>query len=88
MPHVEIKYTNDLKNINFQTLFCAIESTINETDSTAGDCKSRAYPTIDYRHTHVYMHISMLKKPHRDADFMKNCLSKIEHVIKSFLPKG
>ena len=88
MPHVDIKYTSDLKNINFKSLFTEIENVINKIDSTAGDCKSRAYPTMDYLHTHIYIHISLLKKSHRDVDFMKNCIGKIENIIKPVLPKG
>ncbi len=45
MPHVEIKYSNDIK-LNYDALFDSVEATINKLDSSAGACKSRAYPTV------------------------------------------
>ncbi len=52
MPHVEIKYSDDL-NIDTKNIFDDIENIINEVDSGAGICKSRAYPCSEYKYTHI-----------------------------------
>lgn len=86
MPHVEVNYTNDL-NIDFNALFVAIETAINQLDASAGDCKSRAYPCITYRHSHILITVSFLKKPHRDDDFTKKMTQTLELTIKKHLPQ-
>lgn len=87
MPHVEIKYSDDVK-INFQSLFLNIEQTINEMDASAGVCKSRAYPSSDFLHTHILVKIDVLKKPHRDTVFMQTLLKNIEQTVTHILPNG
>lgn len=87
MPQVDIKYSDDL-NIDIQKLFHETESTINELDASAGVCKSRAYPSKNYLHRHFYMRVALLKKPHRDDAFMKNCLERLETIAKAKLPSG
>lgn len=86
MPQLDLKYSNDLTDIDFVSLFQAIEELINHLDPSAGACKSRAYPTTAYLHTHVYLHLQLLKKPHRDASFMQNCSRQLEMLLKTRLP--
>ena len=85
MPQVDLKYSNVLI-IDIQELFTEVEQVINELDSSAGVCKSRAYPTSDYLHDNVLLHIKLLKKPQRDEAFMQKCLKRIEEILRSYLP--
>ncbi|ABS76638.1 hypothetical protein [Coxiella burnetii] len=87
MPQIDLKYSNDLK-LEIPELFQSIEEAINKIDHTAGACKSRAYPSPVYLHTHFYLRIAMLKKPYRDENFMNKCLKRIEEMVKPILPEG
>lgn len=82
MPHVEIKYSNDVE-FSVNGLFEAIETTINELDSSAGVCKSRAYPAVNYKHTHIMIDIWLLPKPHRDQAFNQLLLEELQKVIRN-----
>lgn len=88
MPQVEIKYSSDLCDINFEDLFTEIENVINDYDSSAGACKSRAYSAEPYHHTHIYISILMLKKDHRDDDFMTILQKKLIVIVKKYLPRN
>lgn len=82
MPHVEIKYSDNL-NLDVDEIFDVIEKTINDKDSNAGVCKSRAYPCSKYKYTHVLLTVSLLTKPHRDELFTKSLSEEIQKAIKS-----
>ena len=82
MPHLEIKYSNDIE-LNIDSLFDVIEATINKLDSSAGACKSRAYSTKNYKHSHFMVDIWLLPKPHRDQKFNQRLLEALQKVIKS-----
>jgi hypothetical protein len=88
MPQLDLRYSDDLNHIAFESLFRQIEAVINEIDDSAGACKSRAYPTDSYLHTHVYLCMKLLKKEYRDAAFMKKCRDAIEVLLKQVLPKN
>jgi len=85
MPHVEIKYSEDLA-LDHKALFNVIQKTINQFDSSAGACKSRAYPTDKYLHTHVLINVYLLTKDYRNDEFTKNLtealLKEIKDIIK------
>ncbi len=87
MPYVTCYYTKDL-NFAVKPLLQAIESTINAIDSSAGLCKSRAYPAQDYLHPHVYLEVAVLRKPHRDKVFMENLVNKLKAVVEADVPAG
>ncbi|MGV3278811.1 hypothetical protein ACFX5K_04105 [Rickettsiales bacterium LUAb2] len=84
MPHVEIKYSNDLK-FNPKDLFDVIEATINKLDNTAGACKSRGYPTTIFKHTHLIVVVSLLIKPNRDQTFTNQLIQDLTNIIKQRL---
>ena len=84
MPHVEIKYSDNLK-IDTLKVFDAIEKVINKNDNNAGECKSRAYPCSQYKYSHIIVIVSLLTKPHRDEAFTQKLSDEIETVIKSYL---
>ncbi len=80
MPHVEIKYSADIE-IDVRSLFNQIESAINKLDPSAGVCKSRAYPAVSYKHSHVMIDIWLLPKPHRNHIFTQSLLKKLRDCI-------
>jgi len=84
MPHVEIKYSDNL-TIDTNKVFDAIERIINQTDPSAGECKSRAYPCTQYKYAHILVTISLLSKPHRDKTFTQLLSAEIESAIKAHL---
>ncbi len=86
MPHIELKYSNDL-DINTSQLFDTIEQIINENDSSAGECKSRAYPAELFKHTHLLITIWLLPKTHRDQEFSQKLLRSIKTGLRHCLPK-
>ncbi|WP_394496828.1 hypothetical protein [Shewanella sp. ENK2] len=87
MPHVEVKYSDNL-NINPQAIFDDIEESINQKDASAGVCKSRAYPCAEYKHTHILVTVSLLTKPHRDEQFTLELSAEIESAIKRHLQQS
>lgn len=87
MPHVEIKYSDNL-NIDTKGIFDVIEDVINNKDSSAGACKSRAYPCSEYKHSHVLVTISLLTKPHRDKTFTLELSKELEGAIKQHLKQS
>ncbi|MCF6766418.1 hypothetical protein L3V82_11595 [Thiotrichales bacterium 19S3-7] len=86
MPQVELRYSQEL-DLKVKDIFQKIEALINQIDSTAGVCKSRAYPTAEYLHPNCYFEIMVLRKAHRDKHFMDNLLAEIESVVKPLLPE-
>ncbi|OAJ35184.1 hypothetical protein [Piscirickettsia salmonis] len=84
MPQIELKYSDDLI-IDTNKIFEAIESTINEYDSSSGVCKSRAYATSLYKHTHILVSVFLLKKPHRDDRFSQGLTDNLEQAVKEFI---
>lgn len=87
MPHIELKYSDDLM-INTSEIFDAIENTINDYDASAGVCKSRAYPTNLYKHTHALISIALLKKEHRDAEFSHGLAKRLEKAVKALIQQN
>jgi 5-carboxymethyl-2-hydroxymuconate isomerase len=87
VPHVEIKYSDNL-NIDTKAIFNAVESVINKRDSSAGVCKSRAYPCAEYKYSHLLVTISLLTKLHRDEAFTRVLSEEIERVIKAYVKQS
>jgi len=87
MPHVEIKYSNNL-DLDTKEVFDDIEGVINKKDSSAGECKSRAYPFSEYKYPHILVTISLLSKPHRDEEFTLQLSTELERTIKAHLKQS
>jgi len=87
MPHVEIKYSDDLE-IDTKSIFDDVERVINDKDKSAGECKSRAYPCSQYKYSHILVTVSLLTKPHRDKEFTEALAIDIENAIKSHLKQS
>lgn len=84
MPHAELKFSSDL-TLDAKTILAEIESTIRAFDDSAGTCKGRAYPTDHFHHTHLAVTVSLLDKPHRDAEFCNTLLAKLESCVRAKL---
>ncbi|WP_083100587.1 hypothetical protein [Pseudophaeobacter leonis] len=84
MPHAEIKYSNDL-DLDAPAILAEIETIIQRHDAGAGACKGRAYPTGGYHHSHVTVSISLLEKPHRDAEFSNALLAELEQRVSAMI---
>ena len=82
MPHVNIKYSSDLK-LDTRSMFKLVEEVINAHDSASGLAKGRAYPAVEFQHTHVLFEISMLTKPHRDQAFTDRLMADLENRLKA-----
>ena len=82
MPHIEIKYSNNLA-LPIETLFSDLEKAINVIDSSAGACKSCAYPAAGFLHTHVLVKVCLLQKPHRDEAFTQKIVLALSECIQS-----
>ena len=87
MPHVELKYSDNLQ-MNSNKIFDAVEKVINNSDPSAGECKSRAYRCSEYKYSHLLVTISLLSKPHRDKAFTQNLSVDLEREIKNFLKQS
>jgi len=87
MPHVEIKYSDNL-DIDTNKIFNAVEKVINENDISAGVCKSRAYPCSQYKYSHILVTVSLLTKAHRDKMFTQKLSGEIEQVVKAHLKQS
>lgn len=84
MPHLEIKYSADIK-LDHKFLFDQIESMINQLDPTAGVCKSRAYPTDDFKNSHVMIDLWLLPKKHRDHAFSQTLLTNLKTFVNNLI---
>jgi len=87
MPHVEIKYSDNL-DIDTNKIFDSVEKIINDNDMSAGVCKSRAYPCSQYKYSHILVTVSLLTKPHRDKAFTEKLSGEIELAIKAHLKQS
>ena len=87
MPHLEIKYSNDI-DLDVNVLFEGIEALINVLDPSAGVCKSRAYPSLNFRNSHVMVDLWLLPKPHRDSAFTQSLLNGIKGCVMKQIPKS
>ena len=88
MPQVEIRYSSDLSDIHLAELFNKIEQEINLIDDSAGLCKSRAYMSDQFRHSHIFVEILVMNKPHRDQAFMEKLQQKLSQLIIPYVPKN
>ena len=87
MPQIELKYTKNLSLEN-QSIFETIEQTIHALDPASGACKSRVIKIQEYHHSHIFLHIYMLKKSHRDVIFTQKLLEQINQNTKIYFPNS
>mgnify|MGYP003119144345 CR=1 FL=1 len=87
MPQADIKYSNDL-NLDCTAILASIEETIKKHDQSSGACKGRAYKADHFHHTHIYVNLAMLPKPHRDKEFTKTLISDLEKMVKQHLTQS
>ena len=87
MPQTDIYYSDALP-LKLSNLFNEIEKLIQGQDKSAGNCKCRAHPLENTHHTHVLVVIKLLKRPHRDKNFMNILLKSISQIVIKNIPKG
>ena len=87
MPQADIRYSNDL-DLNCEKILSGIEETIKQHDQSSGACKGRAYKADHFHHTHIYINLAMLPKPHRDKAFTDALIKSLEEMIKSHLTQS
>ena len=87
MPHAELKYTDDL-DIDAPAILAGVEAVIQAHDAGSGQCKGRAFPVSEFHHSHVILNVSVLRKAHRDDDFMNALLADLETTVKSMISQA
>lgn len=80
MPQADIYYSAEL-NLDASAVLAQIEAVIAGHDSTAGQCKGRAFAIETTHHRHVFLRIAVLKKAHRDSAFMTVLQTKLLEVL-------
>mgnify|MGYP001070060268 CR=1 FL=1 len=80
MPHVELKFSGDL-DIDVESILAETETIIRAHDDGAGACKGRAYPSDRFHRSHAALRVTLLTKPHRDADFCAALLADLDARI-------
>ncbi|MFE3836326.1 hypothetical protein [Pseudogemmobacter sonorensis] len=68
MPQADLYFTTDNDFSRAETL-AAIEDLVRAFDAGAGVCKGRAHPVAEFHHSHIFLRLSLLPKPHRDAEY-------------------
>lgn len=80
MPQANLSYSAHL-TLDAPAILARTEEVIKAADAGAGTCKGRAYPLAQTHHDHVFLHIRVLDKPHRDATFMKALLAELHGAL-------
>jgi len=80
MPQANLSYSAHIK-LDAPAILARAEAVIKAADAGAGSCKGRAYPLAQTHHDHVFLHIRVLDKPHRDAAFMKALLADLHGAL-------
>ncbi len=80
MPQADLCYSAEL-NLDASAVLAQIETVIAGHDSTAGQCKGRAFPIESTHHRHVFLRVAVLKKAHRDPAFMTELQKKLLAVL-------
>ncbi|MDH2325301.1 hypothetical protein QCN27_00315 [Cereibacter sp. SYSU M97828] len=79
MPQADLFFTKD-RHVP-QSVLAEIEATIAAHDTAAGVCKGRLHP-VDGHHSHVFLRLSLLPKPHRDDAYAAELGKKLAEVIR------
>ncbi|WP_136684750.1 hypothetical protein [Falsirhodobacter xinxiangensis] len=79
MPQADLYFTKD-RTLPASVL-AEIEGAIAAFDTAAGVCKGRLHP-VDGHHSHVFLRLSLLPKPHRDAAYAAELGKKLAEVIR------
>lgn len=86
MPHCDLHYSGDL-DIDATAILAEVEAIILAHDSGAGATKGRAYPAPHFLHTHFKATLSLLSKPHRNAEFSAALQRDVVAALSAHLPR-
>ncbi|MFC7378902.1 hypothetical protein [Brevundimonas sp. GCM10030266] len=81
MPQADLYYSADQTLAPVETLQ-AIQTVIGDFDTASGVCKGRAHRVADFLHSHVFLSLSMLPKPHRDEAFARELGARLAEALK------
>lgn len=84
MPQADLKYSADL-DLDGKTLLAAIEAEIDALDQSAGTCKGRAERVEEFHHSHVFLTVQLLPKPHRDEAYSQRLLVALDALLARHL---
>lgn len=82
MPQADLHYTAD-QSLNAPALLAEIERIIHANDDTSGYCKGRGHRIEAFHHSHLLLRLSMLPKPHRDADYARDLGAKLATALQT-----
>ena len=85
MPQADFFYSSDL-GLDAASWLAEVESIIAGHDSSAGECKGRAFSVEVTHHRQVLLQVALLEKPHRDAAFMSGLQRKLADALASGVP--
>lgn len=81
MPQADLYFTADQSFPPVETLE-AIEAVIQGFDPNSGFCKGRAHRIADFNHSHIFLTVSMLQKPHRDENFASELGGRLASALE------
>lgn len=87
MPQVDLSYSADIA-LDAPALLAAIEAEILRLDPTAGDSKGRAQRVKEYHHSHVFLTVQLLPKPHRDDAYSQRLLRALDTLVALHLTQS
>lgn len=85
MPQADLSYSSEIA-LDPILVLATIETVIATQDSGSGMCKGRAHALEKTHHTHVFLRLRMLNKPHRDDAFMQELLSALQTALHPQIP--
>lgn len=87
MPQVDLDYSADIA-LDAPALLAAIEAEILRQDPTAGDSKGRAQRVEEFHHSHVFLTVQLLPKPHRDDAYSQRMLGALDTLLAGHLTQS
>lgn len=87
MPQADIYHTVDI-SLPAREILAQIETVVKDHDSGAGQCKGRTHSISEFHHSHIYLTLSLLPKPHRDAAYAADLGGKLGALLQPHLPAG
>ena len=87
MPQADLYYSAD-QDLSVRECLAEIERVISGLDSRAGTTKGRGHRIEDFHHSHVYLVVSMLPKPDRDAAYASKVGNALSDALRARLHEG
>jgi hypothetical protein len=85
MPQADLSYSAEI-TLDARAFLAHVEDIISAHDSGAGACKGRAQALDVTHHTHILLRLRMLKKAHRDDEFLQGLLAALQSGLRPLVP--